>query len=141
MVEATHGGGASEESVADGFGLYRSRPINSQMRRRFPHTLYYAAHFNEESHRLVFAFLGPDGQKEAPDILVGLDAQTQWNRFVDVMVRDPLISGLRVERIGTHATLDECVMAARSDATPTGEGARRRTPSPREEALLVSESV
>ena len=98
------------------FALYRSRPINRQTARRFPHTLYYAVHFDEESHKFAFLFLGPDAAREQPDMLTGLEAQEQWNRFVDVMTRDPVTSGLRVERIGQHQELAECLAAARADA-------------------------
>jgi len=99
-----------------GLELYRSRPINGQMARRFPHVLYYAVHFDEEVHKFAFAFLGPNGEREQPDVLIGLDAQDQWARFVDIMTRDPAISGVRVERLGHHDALGECIAAARYDA-------------------------
>ncbi|HEX6143976.1 MAG TPA: hypothetical protein VFZ01_14755 [Geminicoccaceae bacterium] len=99
-----------------GFDLYRSRPISRRIAARFPHTLYYAVHFDEESHKFAFLFLGPNAEREQPDVLTGLEAQEQWTRFVDVMVRDPVISGLRVERIGHHEALAHCLEAARADA-------------------------
>ena len=99
-----------------GLDLYRSRPISRQVARRFPHTLYYAVHFDEESHKFAFLFLGPNGERDQPDVLVGLEAQAQWCRFVEMMTRDPVISGLRVERIGHHALLEACIEAARADA-------------------------
>ena len=113
--------------TVEGFDLYRSRPINSRMRARFPDTLYYAMHFEEETQKLVFAFLGPDGCEERPDLLLGLEAQAQWNRFVDVMVRDPLISGLRIERIGSHATVEDCLAAAQADAGAPADAAKKTT--------------
>ena len=99
-----------------GLELYRSRPINGQTARRFPHVLYYAVHFDEEVHKFAFAFLGPNGERDQPDVLTGLDAQEQWARFVDVMTRDPALSGVRVERLGHHDVLAECIAAAREDA-------------------------
>ena len=99
-----------------GLDLYRSRPINRQVAERFPYTLYYAVHFDEESHKFAFLFLGPNGERDQPDLLMGLEAQEQWSRFVDVMTIDPVISGLRVERISHHELLEECVLAARADA-------------------------
>ena len=99
-----------------GLDLYRSRPINRQVAERFPRTLYYAVHFDEESHKFAFLFLGADGERDRPDVLMGLEAQEQWSRFVDIMTRDPVISGLRVERISHHELLEECVLAARADA-------------------------
>lgn len=100
----------------EGLDLYRSRPINRQTARRFPHTLYYAVHFDEESHKFAFLFLGPNASRDEPDLLIGLEAQEQWSRFVDVMTRDPVTSGLRVERIGQHEEIAECIAAARADA-------------------------
>lgn len=99
-----------------GLDLYRSRPISRQVAKRFPHTLYYAVHFDEESHKFAFLFLGPNAERDQPDLLLGLEAQEQWGRFVDIMTRDPVISGLRVERLSHHDLLEECVLAARADA-------------------------
>lgn len=99
-----------------GLDLYRSRPINRQVAVRFPHTLYYAVHFDEESHKFAFLFLGANAERDEPDLLMGLEAQEQWGRFVDVMTLDPVVSGLRVVRISHHEELGECIMAARADA-------------------------
>jgi hypothetical protein len=99
-----------------GLELYRSRPINQQAARRFPHVLYYAVHFDEELHRFAFAFLGPDGARAEPDVLTGTEAHDQWSRFCEVMTRDPALSGVRVERLGHHDDLGACVAAAREDA-------------------------
>ena len=99
-----------------GLDLYRSRPINRQVAARFPHTLYYAVHFDEESHKFAFLFLGPNAERDQPDVLLGLEAQEQWTRFVEVMTRDPVISGLKVERISGHELLADCLAAARADA-------------------------
>lgn len=99
-----------------GLDLYRSRPISGQMARRFPHVLYYAVHFDEEVHNFAFAFLGPNAEHDEPDLLTGLDAQEQWARFVDVMTRDPAMSGVRVERLGRYDALTDCIAAAREDA-------------------------
>lgn len=96
--------------------LYRSRPINQAAARRFPHVLYYAVHFDEETHRFAFAFLGPNAERDEPDVLVGLEAHEQWCRFVDVMTRDPALSGVKVERLGGHDGLASCLVAAREDA-------------------------
>lgn len=104
------------QATVRGLDLYRSRPINSQAARRFPHVLYYAVHFDEEVHNFAFAFLGPDGARDQPDVLTGLEAQEQWARFVDVMTRDPALSGVRVERLGHHDALGDCIAAAREDA-------------------------
>jgi hypothetical protein len=113
----------------EGLELYRSRPISRQAAERFPHILYYAVHFDEEVHKFGFLFLGPNASHHEPDVLLGLEALAQWNRFVDVMTRDPVVSGLRVERIGTHREIQECCAAARADAAafrPSGSEAARR---------------
>jgi hypothetical protein len=98
-----------------GLELYRSRPINRQAAQRFPHVLYYAVHFDEELHKFAFAFLGPDGERDQPDVLTGSEAHDQWTRFVEVMTRDPAISGVRVERLGHYEELAACIAAARED--------------------------
>lgn len=116
LVLATRRGRRRRPIKLFGLDLYRSRPISRQVALRFPHTIYYAVHFDEESHKFAFLFLGPNGERDQPDLLLGLEAQEQWARFVDVMTRDPVISGLRVERIGHHELLEECIAAARDDA-------------------------
>jgi hypothetical protein len=116
----------------EGLELYRSRPISRQAAERFPHILYYAVHFDEEVHKFAFLFLGADASRDEPDVLLGLEALAQWNRFVDVMTRDPVVSGLRVERIGSHREIQECVAAAQTDAAgfrPSGSDAGRQVPA------------
>jgi hypothetical protein len=128
-------------ATVEGFELYRSRPINSRMKARFPHVLYYAVHFDEEALKFLFAFLGPDGRKDSPDVLLGLDAQAQWNRCVDIMIKDPLVSGVRVERIGSHSRLEDCIAAARADAVVTASDTRRRAPPAEEPAIVLADAL
>lgn len=96
--------------------LYRSRPISQEAARHFPHVLYYAVHFDEETPKFAFAFLGPNAERDDPDILLGLEAHEQWGYFVDVMNRDPAFSGVKVEQLGRFEQLESCIAAAREDA-------------------------
>jgi len=116
-----------------GLELYRSRPINGQAARRFPHVLYYAVHFDDEVHKFSFAFLGPNAERDQPDVLTGHDAYAQWSRFVEVMTRDPALSGVRVERLSEHDDLGSCIAAAREDAARRGWQDRGTRPRARED--------
>lgn len=112
---ATRARGGTRPKLKD-VDLYRSRPINREAAKRFPHILYYAVHFDEETPKFAFAFLGKNAERDDPDVLIGLEAHEQWGFFVDVMTRDPALSGVKVERLGRYDELESCMAAARDDA-------------------------